>query len=293
MNLNILINNNKNQFDKQFKNFLNSNLSRSILSKAMFYGSMNGGKRIRPFLVKEAANIAKISNKNTFFISAAVELIHSYSLIHDDLPCMDDDDYRRGKLSTHKKFGEATAVLAGDALHDLAFEVLSGKLLNIDPKAGLKLINNLSLCIGHNGLAAGQSLDLLFENKKLNKIDIINMYKMKTGKLFEFSFCAPFVLANASKTKINFAIEFGLLFGLIFQIVDDIIDLTGTKKQIGKTPGKDLKQGKNTLISKVGRKNIINFCNNEILNFTDKYKKHLKDEQRLTDLLYFGLNRLK
>ena len=124
MNLKTLINNNKNQFEKGFKNLLNKKLDNSILSKSMIYSVINGGKRLRPFLINQASKIAKISNHDAFILGASVECIHSYSLIHDDLPCMDDDDYRRGKLSTHKKFNEATAILAGDALHDLAFELL-------------------------------------------------------------------------------------------------------------------------------------------------------------------------
>ena len=131
-------------------------------------------------------------------MSASIECIHSYSLIHDDLPCMDDDDFRRGKLSTHKKFDEATAILAGDALHDIAFELLSSELRNINFKSNIRLINYLSLCLGHKGLALGQALDLEFENKKISKNKILNMYLNKTGKLFEFSFAAPFVLANSN-----------------------------------------------------------------------------------------------
>ena len=123
MNLNTLINNNKKQFDKKFKDLLNNSLDKSILSKAMFYGCNNGGKRIRPFLVNQASKISNVNINDAFIISASIESIHSYSLIHDDLPSMDNDDYRRGKLSTHKKFNEATAILAGDALHDLAFEL--------------------------------------------------------------------------------------------------------------------------------------------------------------------------
>ena len=230
MNLNTLINNNKNQFDKKFKELLNNNLDSSILSKAMFYGCNNGGKRIRPFLVNQASRIENINRNDSFIIGASIESIHSYSLIHDDLPSMDNDDYRRGKLSTHKKFNEATAILAGDALHDLAFTLLSGNLKNNNYKSKLELINYLSKCIGHKGLALGQSLDLEFENKKINKSKILNMYLNKTGKLFEFSFSAPFILANAKKSDILFAKEFGMLFGLIFQVIDDLIDEIGTFK---------------------------------------------------------------
>ena len=126
----------------------------------------------------------------------------------DDLPSMDNDDFRRGKLSTHKKFNEATAILAGDALHDLAFELISGNLYSKNNKSKLELINYLSLSIGHKGLALGQNLDLEFENKKHSKNEILNMYSRKTGKLFEYSFSAPFILKDKSKTDIHFAKEY-------------------------------------------------------------------------------------
>ncbi len=228
MNLNTLINTNKRKFDIKFKKLLKNKLDKSNLSNAIFYGSMNGGKRIRPFLVMESAKIAKISSNDAFIIASCIECIHSYSLIHDDLPSMDDDDYRRGKLSTHKKFNEATAILAGDALHDLAFELISGNFKNKYVISRLNLINYLSLCIGHKGLALGQALDLEYENKKLTKNKILDMYSRKTGKLFEFSFSAPFILKNKSKIDIQFAKDYGMLFGLIFQIIDDLIDEIGT-----------------------------------------------------------------
>ena len=292
MNLNTLINNNKNHFDKKFKELLNNNLDRSILSKAMFYGCNNGGKRIRPFLVNEASKITNINRNDSFIIAASIEAIHSYSLIHDDLPSMDNDDYRRGKLSTHKKFDEATAILAGDALHDLAFALLSGNLKNNNYKSKLELINYLSLCIGHKGLALGQSLDLEFENKKINKSKILNMYLNKTGKLFEFSFSAPFILANAKKSDISFAKEFGELFGLIFQVIDDLIDEIGTFNKIGKTPGKDIKQGKSTLLKLIGEKKVIEMCKNKIDFFIDKNMNRLDNNPILIELLEFGMKRV-
>ncbi len=292
MNLKTLINNNKNQFDRQFKILLKSRLNNSILSKAMYYGSINGGKRIRPFLVGLSSKIAKISFKNSFILSSSIECIHSYSLIHDDLPCMDDDDYRRGRLSTHKKFNESVAILAGDALHDLAYELLSNDLKVSDTRLILKIINYLSYSIGNKGLALGQSLDLEYEKKNINKKKILKMYSNKTGKLFEYSFCSPFILANSSINKIKFAKEYGQLFGLIFQIVDDIIDEIGTLKKIGKTPGKDYKQGKSTLLSVMGKNKVIKFCNDEINSFEIKYRSHLKDNKLLIDLLYFSLNRV-
>lgn len=292
MNLNTLINNDKNQFDIKFKELLKDNLDESILSKAMFYGCNNGGKRIRPFLVNQASKITNINRNDAFIVGASIESIHSYSLIHDDLPAMDNDDYRRGKLSTHKKFDEATAILAGDALHDLAFALLSGKLKNNNYKSKLKLINYLSLCIGHKGLALGQSLDLEFENKKISKSKILNMYLKKTGKLFEFSFSAPFILANAKKSDISFAKEFGELFGLIFQVIDDLIDEIGTFKKIGKTPGKDIKQGKNTLLRLIGEKKVIDMCKKKINYFLRKHKIILNQNPILIKLLEFGMNRI-
>ena len=240
----------------------------------------------------ESAKIAKISSDDAFIIASCIECIHSYSLIHDDLPSMDDDDYRRGKLSTHKKFDEATAILAGDALHDLAFELISGNFNNKNYVSRLNLINYLSLCIGHKGLALGQALDLEFENKKLSKNKILDMYSRKTGKLFEFSFSAPFILKDKSKTDIQFAKEYGILFGLIFQVIDDLIDEIGTFKKIGKTPGKDVKQGKSTLLGLVGEREVINLCKNRINTFIKKNNKRLNQNPIILDLLEFGLKRI-
>ncbi len=292
MNLNTLINANKKNFDIKFKKILKNKLDKSSLSKAMYYGSMNGGKRIRPFLVMESAKIANISTNDAFIIASCIECIHSYSLIHDDLPSMDDDDYRRGKLSTHKKFNEATAILAGDALHDLAFELISGNLNNKNESSKLRLINILSLYIGHKGLALGQALDLEFENKTLTKNKILDMYSKKTGKLFEFSFSAPFILNNKSKKDIQFAKEYGMLFGLIFQVIDDLIDETGNFKNIGKTPGKDIEQGKSTLLGLIGKEKVIYMCYNKINKFVKKYRFKLNRYPLLVDLLKFGMKRV-
>ncbi len=292
MNLITLININKKKFDLKFKKLLKNKLDKSSLSKAMLYGSMNGGKRIRPFLVIESAKIAKISSNDAFIIASCIECIHSYSLIHDDLPSMDNDDFRRGKLSTHKKFNEATAILAGDALHDLAFELISSNLKNKNDISKIKLINYLSLCIGHKGLALGQALDLEFENKKLSKNQILDMYSKKTGKLFEFSFASTFILKNKSKKDIQFAKEYGMLFGLIYQVIDDLIDEIGTFKKIGKTPGKDIEQGKSTLLELIGEKKVTALCKNKINNFKKKYNDKLIKHSLLMDLLEFGMNRI-
>ncbi len=293
MQINTLINKHKLNFDKFYYKLLNLKLNNSYLSKAMKYASMNGGKRIRPFLVFIASNLVNLSSKNTMIISSSIESIHSYSLIHDDLPSMDNDDYRRGKKSTHKKFDEATAILAGDALHDLAFELLSGSLTKTNSKTNLELLNYLTKCTGYDGLAGGQSLDLLYENKKHSKNKILEMYKKKTGKLFEFSFAAPFIIMNESTNRIKFSKKFGLTFGLVFQIIDDLIDEIDSFKKIGKTPGKDKKQGKGTLLSILGKSKTKIFCQNIINDFIKNNRKELKNNPTLIKVLEFNIQRLK
>jgi geranylgeranyl pyrophosphate synthase len=292
MNINTLIKQEKKEFDIFFKKFLKSILSKDELPKAMFYGSMNGGKRIRPFIVKVFSKIAGIKKEKYMRLSAAIECIHSYSLIHDDLPSMDNDDYRRGKLSVHKKFGEAGAILAGDSLHDLAFEIISHKKTKMKVDTRIELINKLSNLLGFKGLAGGQSLDLLFEKKKININKILNMYEMKTAALFSFACASPLILNNKSKNQIKFAEEYGCLFGLVFQIVDDIIDETGNFKKLGKTPGKDKKQFKCTIISSIGKKRAVEFCKIKINKFLNKYKKNFKQHNQLEDILLYNLKRL-
>ena len=253
---------------------------------------MNGGKRIRPFLVSIFSELAKIKKNPSLRISAAIESIHSYSLIHDDLPSMDNDDFRRGKPSTHKRFNEATAILAGDALHDLAYEIISNRKTSSDPNVRILLINKLSIATGSKGLAGGQSLDLIFENKKVNFKKIIKMYEMKTAALFSFSCVAPFILAKKNMKEINFANDFGKLFGTIFQITDDIIDQDKDFKTLGKTPGKDKAQGKSTLLSIRSREELKKFCLKEVKTFQNKNKNFFLDNPILSKLINFNLEEL-
>ena len=290
ININTLVNQEKRDFNVYYRKLLKSNLLNDELSKVMVYGSMNGGKRIRPFIVSVFAKIAKVKKNNYLRLSAAVESIHSYSLIHDDLPSMDDDDYRRGKLSVHKKFNEAKAILAGDALHDLAFEILSDKKTHKKSNVRINLVEKLSKVLGSKGLAGGQALDLLFENMNVTVNQILKMYSMKTSALFSFCCSSPFILAKKNYQDIKFAEKFGNLYGLIFQILDDINDETENFLFLGKTPGKDRLQGKSTLVSSLDKEKAIIFCNKKINKFIKSNKKYFEKWKILEKILFNDLN---
>ena len=235
-----------------------SNQKRTDLIKPMRYGLLPGGKKIRSKLILDVGKIFKIKYQNLIRISAAVECIHAYSLIHDDLPCMDNDSLRRGKLSTHKKFGESTAILAGNSLLTFAFEILSQKNFKLDDKIKIKLVNLISKCSGHSGIAGGQYLDLSFERKKIPLKKIIEMQIKKTGKLFSFC-CMAHIIISIKFNHLKKFDKIGSDIGLLFQIADDLIDYSGNTKKVGKKTKKDLKKGKATLISLLGRKNTIKY----------------------------------
>jgi len=194
------------------------------LISAMKYGLFPGGKKIRSKVLLDIGSIFKIKYQTLIAIGAAVECIHAYSLIHDDLPCMDNDTLRRGKPSTHIKFGESTAVLAGNSLLTMAFEILSSSYLKISEKSKLSLIKRLSECSGHLGIAGGQYLDLNFEKKKVSKNKIINMEVKKTGKLFSFCCSVAPIIKNRSIKEISFFDKIGSNIGLLIQIADEIND---------------------------------------------------------------------
>jgi len=239
------------------------------LVSPMIYGLLPGGKKIRTKILIDVGKIFNIKYRNLIQIGATVECIHAYSLIHDDLPCMDNDNLRRGKLSTHKKFGESTAILAGNSLLTIAFQILSQKNLLLNDKIKVKLINLISECSGHAGIAGGQYSDLSFEKKKIPLNKIINMQIKKTGKLFSFCCVAPVIISK----KVNYLRKFdkiGSYIGLLFQISDDLIDYSGKTKTAGKKTNKDLKQGKATLISLLGYKNTIIYANKLKLNIFKK-----------------------
>ena len=217
MEINKYIKNEITSFNNDLDIFLNKYKTNTKLYKVMCYSMKNGGKRLRPIIIKEVAKSLSL-NKNQFLKSMiAIELVHSYSLIHDDLPCMDDDDYRRGRLSTHKKYDEAQAILAGNSLLTMAFNLLA-------QDSNTSLVELLSILSGHEGLAGGQSLDIDTIEKKLNYKIIKKIHEHKTARLFEFCLAAPFIMSNKSQKEINMSRKYGKIIGTIFQIIDDVHD---------------------------------------------------------------------
>ena len=188
--------------------------------------------------------------------------MHSYSLIHDDLPSMDNDKLRRGKPTVHKKFNEFTAILAGNSLLTLAFEILSGKDLKLNQNYKNQLIKTLSICAGHSGLAGGQYFDLTFENKNISKKNIVNMKKKKTGELFGFCCESVGIIKGLKSSKIRQLKELGINIGLLFQTIDDLIDYKGDSTIVGKPTKSDLKKGKANLLNLVGYEETIDFAQN-------------------------------
>ena len=295
------------KLQKKMKNKLNkiardTNLSlKYFLSKqgnsklipAMKYGLLPGGKKIRSKILIDIGSLMSINYKTLITIGVAVECIHAYSLIHDDLPCMDDDKIRRGKPSTHVKFGESTAVLAGNSLQTMACEILASSGLKIKEKTKINLIKKLSECSGHLGIAGGQYLDLSYEKKKVSKNKIIEMEKKKTGKLFSFCCAAPAIIKNKSNKEIKFFENIGLNIGLLFQIADDLIDFKGDSKKAGKKTGKDKKKGKATLISLLGHRNAIKYCDKIIININRNLNKYGSNSKNIKETLNYILNRDK
>ena len=259
----------------------------------MQYGLFSGGKKIRSKVLIDIGSLFSVNYKTLIKIGAAIECIHAYSLIHDDLPCMDNDRFRRGKLSTHIKYNESTAVLAGNSLLTMAFEILSDKKLMISDNIKINLIKRLSECSGHTGIAGGQFLDLSFENKKISLKKIIDMAAKKTGRLFSFSCMVPAIIKGKDINIIKFFEKIGAEIGLLFQIVDDLIDCRGKTIKVGKKTRKDQKQGKATLISLLGYQNTIKYGNKIKLNLFKKLKKYGPKAQNINETLEFIFNRNK
>ena len=273
------------------KNFLKKQKNSNLLV-SMKYGLFPGGKKIRSKLLVDVGKIFNIKYKTLIQIGAAVECIHAYSLIHDDLPCMDDDNIRRGKPTTHRKFGESTAILAGNSLLTISFEILSSKRLDLPSNIKNELINLISICSGHSGVAGGQYLDLDYEKKKVSKYKIIEMQRKKTGMLFQFCCLAPVMISKRQKLFNKFS-NLGSDIGLLFQITDDLIDYRGIAKNVGKRTRKDKKKGKATLISLLGYKNTINYSNKLKSRVFEQLKDFKNKADDLKETLEFVIYRNK
>lgn len=219
------------------------------LRLAMRHGVLNGGKRLRPFLVLQSAALFDAPRDAALRVAAALECIHCYSLVHDDLPAMDDDDLRRGQPTVHKAFDEATAILAGDSLLTFAFDIIAAAETRLDAKVQVQLILSLTRAAGLGGMAGGQMLDLDAERQSPDEAGIIRLQAMKTGALIRFSTEAGAILAGAADEDRQRLRQFGEKIGLAFQLADDLLDLTADAVTMGKATQKDAARGKGTLVS--------------------------------------------
>jgi farnesyl diphosphate synthase len=224
----------------------------SRIQEAMRYAIFAGGKRLRPFLVLQTAGLFDVQPDRALRAAAAIECVHTYSLVHDDLPCMDDDDLRRGRPTTHKAFDEATAVLAGDALLTAAFEILADAETHPSGEVRARLVSELARAGGTLGMIGGQMIDIEAPTHSFDVENVIHLQRLKTGALFEFCCVAGPLLAEAGAEHEKRLRDYARDFGLIFQITDDLLDVTSTAEKTGKTVGKDAEQGKATLVSLLG-----------------------------------------
>jgi farnesyl diphosphate synthase len=227
------------------------------VQEAMRYATFAGGKRLRPFLVLHSARLFGVEDAHALRVGSAIEVLHTYSLVHDDLPCMDDDDLRRGRPTTHIAFDEMTAVLAGDALLTIAFEILADEKTHPDPVVRIALVARLAEASGHDGMIGGQVIDMLapsleLKERKFGVEDVVNLQRLKTGQLFEFSCEAGPILAKASPEDRARLRAYAREMGVVFQITDDLLDVTSTAEKTGKAVGKDAEMGKATLVTLLG-----------------------------------------
>jgi farnesyl diphosphate synthase len=222
------------------------------LWEAMRYAVLNGGKRLRGFLVLRVANLFGAEPRAALRVAASVEMMHAYSLVHDDLPAMDDDDLRRGKPSCHRAFDEATAILAGDALQTLALEILADPQTSNDAQIRSELVLALARAAGPAGMVGGQMADMQGEGRRLDEAEVLHMQALKTGRLLQYSAEAGAILGEATRVQRDRIIAYGRDLGAAFQVADDLLDTLATTEQLGKSAGKDEAAGKSTLVALLG-----------------------------------------
>lgn len=262
------------------------------LMRAMEYSLMAGGKRLRPILLMSAADAVGVTGEKFITVADALEMIHTYSLIHDDLPAMDDDDYRRGKLTNHKVFGEATAILAGDALLTLAFEIVL-RQRDVPNEILLTVLREISTAAGAAGMVGGQAIDLRSEGVRIDLATLKLMHAGKTGALFKAAIRSGALLAQADDKKLNDLTRYAENFGLAFQITDDILDVTGDEKILGKPTGSDAKNFKATYVSLTSLDEAKRLAQAAVDEALDAIKNFGTEANFLRELATFLLERKK
>ncbi len=261
------------------------------LTAAMRHAALGAGKRLRPFLVIESARLLGLTGDGPVRAGAALECVHCYSLVHDDLPAMDDDDMRRGRPTVHRAFDEATAILAGDALLTMAFAILADPATDRDARIRADLIAGLAEAAGAAGMVGGQQLDLAAENQALGDEDIARLQAMKTGALFRYACEAGAIMGRASAEKRERLAEFGAAFGAIFQLADDLIDATGDPLSAGKQTGKDAGRGKATFVARHGVKAARALIEGKVAGAIELLAPFGKEGKVLSDAVRFAARR--
>jgi farnesyl diphosphate synthase len=251
------------------------------LLESMRYSAMDGGKRLRPFLVLASSALFSVDRQVALQTAAAVECVHCYSLIHDDLPAMDDDDLRRGRPSNHKQFDEATAILAGDGLLTFAFEILASERAHADPRIRIELIRSLSHAAGPQGLVGGQMIDLASEGKVLDVGTLTRLNQMKTGALISFASEAGAILGKVEDERRHALHAYAHDMGLAFQMADDLLDIQGNVDDLGKNPGKDEAAGKATFVAVLG----VDRARDHAAMLCEQAVRHLECFDEKADLL--------
>lgn len=291
-----------NKWLQQKKNFAENSIKECLeqvypekkaIHDVMNYAMYNGGKRLRPILVFEGAEIAGMELQRAVPAACALEMIHCYSLVHDDLPAMDDDDYRRGKLSCHKAFGEDMAILAGDALLTGAFEVLAGAICynDLERTRLLRVIGEIALAAGSNGMISGQVLDLKSEDQNINQADLREIHELKTGRLFVASLRAGAILGGLDAESLEELTLYAENFGLAFQITDDILDVIGNEQDMGKPIGSDEKSHKATYPGLFGMEKAQEMARESVINCIDNLRGFGTKADFLRYLAYYLLGR--
>ncbi len=270
-----------------------SGLMEDKLFEALRYVTLSQGKRLRPFLVVATSSVFGVSLSCALKVATAIEFIHAYSLAHDDLPAMDNDDFRRGQLSCHKKFDEATAILTGDTLLTLAFEVLAHESTHPDPSVRVELIQRVAIASGYKGMVGGQIIDLLAQHKNLEFSEVVRLQRMKTGALFGISCEAGAILGRAPRNLRSALKAYANNIGIAFQITDDLLDVKGTREETGKAVGKDKSQGKATLVSCIGvekAKEQASFLAKQAIEYLSAFDRNA---EVLRELAHFVVERNK